>query len=45
MPPSCVCTLSISHSGRQVPGLWSCIVLHVGAEGKHQAQLSIIMCT
>lgn len=45
VPPPRACTLSISHSGRQVLGLCSCIVLHVGAEGKHQAQLGIIMCT
>lgn len=47
MPPSRVCTLSISHSARQVPGmgLCSCGALQVGVGGKDQAQLGIIMCT
>lgn len=47
VPPSCVCMLSISHSGRQVPGtgLCSCSALQVGVGGKDQAQLSNIMRT
>lgn len=43
MPPTHVCTLSISHSSRPVPAGGS--ALQVGVGRKDQAQPGIILCT